>query len=69
MLPEASNRKRLGRIHCVMPGLDPGIQGCRTETVPLPLDRRVKPGDDNGEMTDIFGVMIVDRQNRCIAPQ
>ena len=33
-------------LFIVMPGLDPGIQGCGTMIVRLALDRRVKPGDD-----------------------
>jgi hypothetical protein len=33
--------------HIVMPGLDPGIQGCRTGKIAAnPLDCRVKPGND-----------------------
>src|SRR5581483_6226266 len=33
-------------LFIVMPGLDPGIQRCRCRSG-WPLDRRVKPGDDN----------------------
>ena len=35
--------------HTVKPGLDPGIQGGKGRSS-WPLDRRVRPGDDNGKM-------------------